>query len=475
MTKKHFDYHTIVIGAGAGGLVVALGLAKAGKSVLMIEERLIGGDCTHFGCLPSKSLIASANAAHVLRSAETLALNYNITDLNCTGALSRVRSIVADVAATETPQVVGELGIHSLRARGSLVDPHTVSCMLPDGGVRSVTGRHIVLATGSSPIPLNVPGASDAGLRTNHTIFDLEQIPPRLAVIGTGPIGVELGSAFNRLGSEVTIIGRSGRILPREELEAAELTEELMSREGVHFELSSKIERIEREGEIVRIHREGQDPIEAEEVLVAIGRTPNVKEVGLEKIDVYFNDRGVQTDRYGRTTQKHIFAVGDVTGCGYFTHVAEHQARAVLKSLLVPFLLFSLDKKQPIPRVTFTDPEVASIGLSEEAARKKWGRGSIASYTLPFTKVKRAIAAGDTEGFVKIVTKKWSSKIVGATIVGGRAGEMLMEISTAMNHRIPLRKLAKVIHPFPTYGRAIRHAADLYFQQTIFPFFRKQK
>ncbi|MDN3504786.1 MAG: FAD-dependent oxidoreductase [Rhabdochlamydiaceae bacterium] len=473
MAQKKYDYHTIVIGAGAGGLVVASGLAKTGKEVLLIEQSLLGGDCTHTGCIPSKSLIASAQHAHFLKSSYSKGLNYNITNFNADGALERVRFIIDKIAHGEDQATLIDKGIHVLRARATFIDPHTISCILANGNVRNVTAKFIVLATGSHPVIPKIDGLKYGSYLTNENIFALDKIPPHLAILGTGPIAIELGLAFSRLGSQVSIIGRSDRILAKEEPQAQKLIKEIMEEEGVNFYPNSIVTKFETHEEKKIIHLEGKEPIECSEFLIAIGRELNTQKLGLQNANVYYNENRVKIDRFGRTTQKNIFAVGDITGHGLFTHVAEHQGRGVLKSLMFWPLRFSINQKQLVPRVTFCDPEVASIGLTEKQALYIHGPFLIATYFIPFTKIDRAITQGEEKGFVKIITKRFSSKIIGATIVGPHSGEMLMSISLAILKGIPLRTFSKLIHPYPIYSLAIRKAADLYFTQTLFKLFKK--
>ena len=477
--KLKYDYPIIVIGAGAGGLVVAIGAAKAGKKVLLIEKGTYGGDCTNFGCIPSKSLIAAAHASHTIHHGKKYGLLYDIAGFESSGALERTRDIVQHILDEEDPEALGKMGVETLTGMASFQDPYTLQVVTSDGEERQITGDQIVIATGSHPYIPPIPGLDLIPYHTNETIFDLSEVPKKLVVIGGGPIGSELAQAFHRLGSKVTILQHGKHILAREEEMTQDVMEEQFRKEGIELYLHHETLQADmNEGEIcleIQNHdTEQRQFITGSHVLVSVGRRPNLGSLNLKNVGIKVYDRGICVDDYGRTSQKNVWAVGDVAGHAIFTHVAENEARTVLTNLLLPWpLRFKLDRKQAIPRVTFTDPEVASVGLNEEQAKKDFGESKIAVYMFPFDKLDRAITTERTEGFVKIVTKKWSSKILGATIVAPRAGEMLSQITTAMRGGIALRKLASLIHPYPTYSLAIRKCADMWLTQTVLPSLKK--
>ncbi len=336
-----------------------------------------------------------------------------------------------------------------------------------------IEAKQIVIATGSSPFIPPINGLDKTPFLTNETIFELKEIPKSLVVMGGGPIGCELAQAFLRLGSKVSLIHSHTELLNKEETCAQEIIAAQFKSEGISLHLGMGVKEVTYHDNQFQIFLENGQKFESEAFLVSVGRKPNVSSLNLKAAGVNYTDKGIPVDAYGRTNQSHIWAVGDVVGIPFFTHWAENQARSVLTSLLLPFpFKKKIDKNQSIPRVTFTDPEVASIGLSEKEASQHY---NIATYTVPFSQVDRAITTGKTEGFIKIVTKKWSSKILGCTIVGPRAGEMLGEISLAMYAGISLRKLSALIHPYPTYNGAIRKAADLWLTQTILSIFKRKK
>ncbi len=472
-------YPIVVIGAGAGGLVVAIGAAKAGKKVLLIEKGNYGGDCTNFGCIPSKSMIASAYAAHSVHKGKSLGVSFISAESNSKEALERTRRIVNSIREHEEPEALAGHGVDTLTGTASFIDAHTLKVTMENGESARVTADNIVIATGSHPRMPNIEGSDRINILTNETVFDLKEVPDSMAVIGGGPIGCELTQAYHRLGAKVTLIHHHHHLLNKEIDSAQEVIENTFSNEGIDLFLGYEPIKFSQDGNRIEITLKAKNSeiiqsIYVDQVLVSVGRQPNIDGLNLESVGVDYNSRGIPVDAYGRTNIKNIWAIGDAAGRAVFTHLAENEGRAVLTSLLLPgFLKVKLDRKQPIPRVTYTDPEVASFGLNEKEAKEKFGKGKIAVYNVPFTQVDRGITTGRTEGFVQVVTKKWSSKILGATVVGPRAGEMLMELSTAKYAGLPLRKLASIIHPYPTYSLAIRKAADQWLTVTILPSLKK--
>lgn len=465
---KMKSYPIIVIGAGAGGLVIAIGATKAGKKVLLIENGHYGGDCTNFGCIPSKSLIASTNCAAAIKNSQELGIECDSKTIETNEVLTRIRNIVAEIRSHEDPDALKKLGLDTITGMAKFIDAHLVQV-----NGEKIYGDQIVIATGSSPIIPQIKGIDKTPFLTNESIFELKQIPKSLIVMGGGPIGCELAQAFLRLGSSVSLIHNHSELLNKEEPQAQEVIAHQFKLEGMSLFLDTKVKEVAYQNGQFQVFLENGQIIESEQLLVSVGRKPNVSLLNLEAADVNYTNKGISVDAYGRTNQKYIWAVGDVIGSPFFTHWAESQARSILTSLLLPYpFKKKINREQFIPRVTFTDPEVASVGLAEKEARE---HNNIATYTIPFSQVDRAITAGRTEGFVKIVTKKWSSKILGCTIVGERAGEMLNEVSMAMYAGIPLRKLSGLIHPYPTYSLAIRKAADLWLTQTILSIFKRKK
>lgn len=465
----------IVIGAGSGGLVVAIGAAKAGKRVLLIEKGPYGGDCTNYGCIPSKSLIASARIAHATRTAKTFGINLSSNDLEGSGALKRVQRIVEEVRSHEEPDALSQHGVITLTGVARFTDPHTLQVTDSAGKSHHVRGKKIVIATGSSPIIPPVKGLKETPYLTNETVFSITTIPKTLAILGGGPIGCELAQAFQRLGAQVHLIHRHNALLGREEPEAQQILAEAFRSEGVDLHLGKTLTGATFSSGRFSLKLSDQSTLSTEALLVSVGRRPNVAALDLKLASVEFSELGIKTDAFGRTTQKHIFALGDVKGPPFFTHYAEAQARSVLKTLLLPWpFKQKVDSRQPLPRCTYTDPEIASVGLTTVQAHDRYKRAFLAIYTLPFSELDRAISEGREEGFVTVITKKWSSRILGATIVGPRAGEMISELTAAIHAKLPFRKLSSLIHPFPTYNLAIRKAADKWLTETVLGAFKKK-
>lgn len=462
--KKNYPF--VVIGAGASGLVTCLGLVKSGKKVLLIEQGHFGGDCTNFGCIPSKALISSGKIAHHINKAKDFGVEVQKPLFTCEKALERTRKIIEKVQKTENKEALEKQGVDVIVGKASFISPHLLSVETETGQIE-VEAKKIIITTGSSPRKPSFEGIESVDYLTNETVFDLEKVPKSLIVIGGGPIGSELAQSFLRLGTKVSLVHSHKRLLTRESNRTAELLKSTFEEEKMNLFLNYKTTKIEKSSTgvvltIVENETQETKTIEAEKILIAAGRSPNIFSLNLEKASIDFTDKGITTDAYKRTSQKHIYAIGDCSGPPFFTHLAEHHARGLLQSLI---LFRKKIDNQPVPRVTYTDPEIATIGITEEEMDKN----KMELYVLPFSKIDRAICEGREEGFISIITKKWSSKILGATIMGPNAGELLMEISLAMYFNIPLRKLSKVIHPYPIFSRGIRKASDLYLTQTLLP------
>lgn len=458
-------YPYIVIGAGAAGLSIATGLAKANKKVLLIERAEFGGDCTNLGCIPSKALIAAAEVVHGAIKLGKMQIESK-SQISCEDALDYVLRVVEQVREKDEPNELAKEGIETLKGHARFIGEKTLQVDV-EGKTSTYVAKRIILATGSEPRIPPVEGIDCIDYLTNENIFNLKSIPKRLAVVGAGAIGCELAQAFRRLGSEVALIHPHHRLLDREEPLAGELIKQLFEKEGIELFTEEHLKAVKKEGSALELTLQ-KTKLTADALLIATGRVPRIEGLDLEKAGIAVTERGIVTDDYGQTSAKGIFAIGDVAGSQMFSHTAEAAGRALLFNFLAPW---PFKKKvrlhAPAPHVTFTSPEVAGIGMTEEEAVKRYGKNRIACYYVPFDEVDRAICQGSTEGFVYIVTKKWSSKILGATIAASRAGEMLMEVGVAMSFGIPLRKLSHLLHPYPIYNLAIRKAADQWLTKTV--------
>lgn len=443
-------YNLIVVGAGSGGLISAAIAAGLGARVALIEKHLMGGDCLNYGCVPSKTLIREARRAFERGGA---------SEADFSAAMDRVRAVRARISHEDSAaRYANELGVDVFLGTARFVGQQVVEV---DDGSRLRFAR-AVIATGAKPLVPDIPGLRDAAPLTNETVFGLVERPRRLAVIGGGPIGCELAQAFRRLGSEVVLFHDGSHLLDREDPDAAEIVQNAFGREGIRLVLGCELCEVTKgpEGKTLRFRcAEGNDQISVDQILVGAGRAPNVEGLGLEAAGVAYDSRaGIGVDSHLRTSNRRIFAVGDCCMGWKFTHAADAAAKIAVQNALF-FGRKRLDRLV-MPWVTYTDPEIAHVGLYERDAAR---RGiEVKSFKIPLEQVNRAVTDGETEGFVKIHTRKGSDRILGATLVAAHAGEMLSEITLAIVGKLGLGTIANVIHPYPTQAEAIKAAANAY-------------
>ncbi len=465
--KPSGRYNLVVIGAGPAGLVTAAGAAGLGAKVALIERHLMGGDCLNVGCVPSKSLIKSARAAHHARQTGAFGIHTEGKVVADFGAvMERVRRIRATISHADSAQrYQKELGVDVY-----LGDAHFSSDTTVEVAGTQLTFSKAVIATGARAAKPETPGLEEAGYLTNETVFNLTDLPKRIAVLGGGPIGCELAQAFLRLGSEVFLFQRGGQVLNREDPDAAAILRQALQNEGMRLHEDCDVVRVEKCDAGKRIHFKcGGDEhvIEVDEMLVGVGRAPNVEGLNLETVGVAYDPRtGIQVDDNLRTTNPRIFAAGDCCMKYKFTHAADAAARIVIQNAL-----FWGRKKLSaliVPWCTYTDPEIAHVGLSEKEA----GDAGVAFdvYRRELKDTDRGAADGVEAGFVKILTEKGKGRILGATIVADHAGDMVNIITLAMTQGIGLGTLASVIHPYPTLAEAVKQTADAYNRTRLTPF-----
>ncbi len=457
-------YNLVVLGAGTAGLVAAAGAAGLGAKVALVEKHWMGGDCLNVGCVPSKTLIRAARAAYEARTASRFGVRVPNVEVDFAAVMERVRSVRAGISPHDSAKRFSELGIDVFLGEGRFVDSETVEA----GGER-LSFKRAVIATGARAVQPDVPGLREAGFLTNESVFNLTTLPAHLAVIGGGPIGCELAQAFQRLGARVTLFHNKEHLLDREDADAARVVQEQFVREGIQLVLGARLTRVEQRGAEKWFHFEtkaGSSSLAVDKILAGAGRAPNVEGMNLEGIGVEFDrKRGVRVDDHLRTTNARVFAAGDVCMNWKFTHAADFAARIVIQNSL--FMGRKKLSALTMPWATYTEPEIAHVGLYEHEARE---RGFVLdTYTQPFEKVDRAITDGETEGFVKIHTRRGSDEILGATIVGPNAGDMISEVSVAMAGRVGLGKIASVIHPYPTVAESIRKCGDGYNRTRLTP------
>jgi len=437
-----------VIGAGAGGLIAARFAAKVGARVLLIEKERVGGDCTWTGCVPSKSLIRAAKAAHEIRTASRFGIGAPSCVVNMREVRDYVQRRVQEIYEPTSPEALSREGIDVALGPASFDDVRTIRV-----GDRLVTASRYLICTGARPSIPNVPGLSSVTYRTYHNIFDIDQLPASLAVIGGGPLGVELAQAFQRLGAAVTIV--AARLLPHDDRDAARVIARVFAREGIRI-VEGRAISVQSEGGAAVVSTDVGIDVEADMLLVAAGRRPNVEELGLDRAGIVHSPRGIVVDDRLRTNVPHIYAAGDVLGREQFSHVAGWQAFEATRNALLPGS--ASGRPNPMAWVTLTDPEVAQIGLSEAAARERHGdRVVVEQWDLP--RIDRAKCDGDEDGFVKMVCDS-DGTILGATIVAARAGELSGEISLAVAHGLTVGDMSTAVHAYPTYATALQQMAS---------------
>ena len=464
-------YDLVVIGAGTAGLVVAAGAAGLGLGlkVALIEKHLMGGDCLNVGCVPSKCVIRSARVVGEMWNARDFGVNIaQHIDVDFPAVMARMRKLRAGISHHDSAERFQKLGVDVFLGSASFSSNDTVVV-----GDKTLHFKKAVIATGARAARLSIPGIEEAGYLTNETVFSLTQRPQRLAVIGGGPIGCELVQAFRRLGCEVVLFHRGSHILNKEDADAAEIVQNVFIQEGIRLVLNCQMQRVEKTSDGKKLYfscNGREDSVTVDEILAGAGRVPNVEGLNLETVGVeYDQQRGVMVNDYLQTTNPKIYAAGDICMNWKFTHAADAAARIVIKNTL--FSPFGLGRYKlsslVMPWVTYTDPEIAHVGMYEQEAQEKGI--DVNTIKIPFSSVDRAIADGEEDGFVKILHKKGSDQILGATIVARHAGEMISEVTTAIVHKIGLSKMSSVIHPYPTQAEGIKKAADAYRRTLLTP------
>jgi pyruvate/2-oxoglutarate dehydrogenase complex dihydrolipoamide dehydrogenase (E3) component/uncharacterized membrane protein YdjX (TVP38/TMEM64 family) len=460
---RHFDRNLVVIGAGAAGLVSAYIGAVVKAKVTLIESHKMGGDCLNYGCVPSKALIRSAKLAHQMRHGEHYGLKAAEPQFSFRKVMARVHEVIRTIEPHDSVERYTGLGVEVLKGYARIVDPWTVEVAFEGGKTQRLTTRSIVIAAGGRPFVPELPGLDDVGYVTSDTLWDefakLDVQPARLVVLGGGPIGCELAQCFARLDCQVTQVELAPRIMLREDEEISELARAALTRDGVSVLTNHKAVRCEREGSrkfIVVEHDKAEQRIEFDALICAVGRVARLTGYGLEELGIQ-TKRTVVTDPYLATLYPNIFAAGDVAGPYQFTHVAAHQAwYAAVNALFGDFKKFKADYSV-IPWATFIDPEVARVGLNEQEAREKGIAHEVTRYGID--DLDRAIADGAARGFVKVLTVPGKDRILGVTIVGEHAGDLLVEFVLAMKHGLGLNKILGTIHTYPTLAEANKYAA----------------
>lgn len=450
-----------IIGGGSGGLSVAAGAAQMGAKTILIEASKMGGDCLNYGCVPSKAMIAAGHAGHVIRHAGQFGVNGHEPDVDFKAVHDHVHGVIGAIAPHDSVERFEGLGVTVLQERASFLSESEV-----EAGDKRVKARRFVVATGSSAVVPPIPGLADVPHDTNETIFDNQVAPSHLIVIGGGPIGSELAQAHRRLGAEVTIVDM-GPVLPKDDPELTKVVRDQLIADGIILKEHVKVDKVEAAGNGVAVIIEEANGetarIEGSNILVATGRAANVEGLNLEAASVDYDRHGIKVDARLRTTNKKIFAIGDVSGGFQFTHVASYHAGIVIQNAL--FRLPSKVDYKALPWVTYTDPELAHVGLTESAAKEQGLTFSLLNWS--FEENDRAQAERRTEGKVKVVVGK-RGKVLGATIVGAHAGELILPWCLAINQGIKIKAMASIIAPYPTLSEVNKRAAGSYFTPQLF-------
>ena len=456
-----FDRNLVVIGAGAGGLVSAYIAAAVRAKVTLVESHKMGGDCLHHGCVPSKALIRAAKAMQQVRTAQYFGLRGAQAEVDFAAVMQRVREVIRQIEPHDSIERYTDLGVQVLQGHAHITSPWTVQVRQLDGTVQTLSTRNIVIAAGASPVVPGLPGLQEAGFLTSDTVWDLSELPQRLVVLGGGPVGCELAQSFARLGSQVWQVEHAERLLPREDTEVSELVARSLRADGVQVltgHEALRVEFVQGVKQLIVRHGAQEQAIAFDRLLCAVGRQARVEGYGLEALGMApAPGQTLQTNAWQQTLYPNIYAVGDVAGPLQFTHVAAHQAwYAVVNALFGRFRRFKVDQAV-IPRATFTDPEVARVGLSEAEARAQGVAFEVTRYDID--DLDRAIVDGVARGFVKVLTVPGRDRILGVTIVGEHAAELLAEYVLAMKHGLGLNRILGTVHSYPTLAEANKYAA----------------
>lgn len=449
-----------VIGAGSGGLSVAAGAALLGAETVLIEKDRMGGDCLNTGCVPSKALLAAAHAAETIRGAGRFGIRAGGPDIDFAAVNDHVRDVIAGIAPTDSVERFEGLGVRVLRAAGRFVGPRRILA-----GDVEVTARRFVVATGSRAARPPIPGLAETPHLTNETVFDLRETPAHLIVIGAGPIGAELAQAHRRLGCRVTLL-EAASLLPKDDPELVDILRQRLIRDGIDLREGVSVEGVAGgAGRVSATIRQGDatDRIEGSHLLIAAGRRPNIEDLGLDAAGIAHDARGITVNARLRSSNRRVYAVGDVAGGMQFTHLAAHHAGIVIRNAL--FRLPARADRAAIPWVTYTAPELAHVGLGEDAARAAHGEIRILRWA--FAENDRARAERDTDGLIKVITTR-RGRVLGADILGPHAGELILPWVLAVDKGLKIGALAGIVAPYPTLGEIGKRAAGSFYAPSLF-------
>ena len=452
------DYDLCIIGGGAAGLVTAAGAAALGAKVILIEKHRLGGDCLYTGCVPSKTLLHCADVAQTIKTSQDFGLSATIDAIDQNTVMQRVADVIKTIEPNDSPERFREMGVEIVFAEARFIDEDR---LIIEG--REISARKFVLATGSRPFIPPISGLDSTDYLSNETIFQLTDNVDHLVVIGSGAIGCEMAQSFVRLGSKVSLVSGSG-ILPREDSDMSDVVQQQFIDEGIELYLNCHVHSVEKLKSGLCVQLDDSTKITGSHLLIATGRQANIENLGLEKAGVIVENKRLKLDARLRTSNKKIYACGDVAGPYLFTHMAEHQAGIVLRNTL--FHLPAKTQTKHIPWCTFTSPELARVGLSEHEAQQSGIKYRV--YVFPFSELDRGITDGETNGMAKIITSP-RGKLLGACIVGSHAGELIAEYVLALSQGLKVSALSNTIHIYPTLAQINRRVADQRMKESLTP------
>ena len=457
-------FDLVVIGAGAGGLVTASGAARLGAKVALIEQGRFGGECLWTGCVPSKALIRSAKVRHLMEHAGSYGFRDQPIPVDFARVMQHMRDVIMTIQPHDDPDRFRKMGVEVIQGRAAFVGRDRLEV-----NGRILKSRRFCIAVGADPSLPPIEGLNRVPYMTHLNFFDQSRQPEHLLVVGGGPVGCEMGQTFQRLGSRATVIEALGCILDKDDRETTNRLHEILTKEGLRIELNASAEKVEQEGDRIRLRcaRAGQSfSVEGDALLVATGKRPRVEGLGLAEAGVEYDHRGIKVDRWMRTTNPRVFACGDVTDGFPFTHMAEYQAGLVVTNALVPLLRRKADYSV-VPWCTFTDPELAQVGLTEEQAKRRFGEGGYRVWRFAVADNDRHIIDGQTQGTVKLLTRP-NGRIMGCTILSAGAGDLIHEYALALKKKGTVADISGMIHVYPTQAQANKRASDQYFAEKFF-------
>ncbi|MDN3510176.1 MAG: mercuric reductase [Candidatus Jettenia sp.] len=456
------DFDLTIIGGGVGGLNVASGAVQFGARVALIEKNKLGGDCLYSGCVPTKTLLRSAKIAWLMRRTKEYGLDEMPFSFDFKNVMNHKRDVITKISAHDDPKRFENMGIKVFFGNGRFIDPHTFEL-----NSHRIISRKFVIATGSRAIAIPIKGLEKIKYLTNESALELDYLPGSIIILGAGPIGLEFAQIFARFGTKVTIIEKMGHILPHEDKEVADTLMSILREEGIEIHTHCDVDSVRQEGnqKLVVVRSNSQKRIfRADDFMVAIGRAPNTDGLNLEAAGVKTEKKAIAVNKYMRTTAKNIWACGDVTGQYLFTHTAEYQAGLVIPNVLIPLVKRKADYRV-VPWVTFTDPELGRVGLTEDEARKKYHQ--IKVYTYDIKDLDKAIIEGEEKGIIKIVCTN-RGMLLGAHALAPQGGEIVHEFILAMKNNLRVRNIADAIHVYPTFALAVKRTTDKYYAKKLF-------